>query len=100
MTFIHDTSRVILPGNSTVPKLVVRFDSVNINSLMIQVSGGDAVVLGQSKNPDEGYNMQMGTQRIYGPQDFQGRSGTFELWMCAAGTSDVTVSLEYIRGVV
>lgn len=100
MTFIHDTTRVILPGNSTVPKLVARFDAAHLNSLMIQVSGGDAVVLGNDKAASSGYNMQMGTQRIYGPQDFPGRRGTFELWMCAAATSDVTVSLEWMLEVM
>lgn len=95
MTVRHSTKRVILPGNSTIPKLVIRFNVESLSSLMIQVTGGDAVVLGEDKVFDEGYNVQMGYQRVYSAADFAGMTGSFEFWMCAAGSSAVTVSLEY-----
>ena len=95
MTIRHKTGRVVLPGNSAEPKLVLRFNVESLSSLMIQVSGGDAVVLGEDRIFEEGYNVQMGYQRVYSAADFVGMTGSFEFWMCAAGSSDVTVSLEY-----
>ena len=94
MTIRHDVKRVVLPGNSTNPKLVIRFNVESLSSLMIQVSGGDAVVFGEDKVFEEGYNVQMGYQRVYSAADFVGMKGSFEFWMCAAGTSPVTVSYE------
>ena len=100
MTIRHSTKRVVLPGGVTSPKLVFRFNVESLSSLMIQVGGGDAVVLGEDKIFEEGYNVQMGYQRVYSAADFVGMTGSFEFWMCAAGDSNVTVSLEYtLKGV-
>ena len=85
MTIRHKTKRVILPGNVTEPKLVIRFNVETLSSLMIQVSGGDAVVLGEDRVFEEGYNVQMGYQRVYSAADFAGMKGSFEFWMSAAG---------------
>lgn len=97
MSLIHNTKRVVLPANSTTPKLVFRCNTANLQSVMLQCGGGDAKVLGNSKASSDGYLFQLGQQRIYTSADFYrvGYAGdTFELWMCAAGTDEVTISIE------
>lgn len=99
MSFVHETRVVSLPGGSTTPVLICRFNTASLQSLMLQCSGGDAKVLGTGRSWQEGYVFSMGQQRIYNSADFA-RPGTkgeaFELWMCAAGSEDVNISVESI----
>ena len=99
MTFVHDTKVVLLKGSSTTPVLVCRFNTGALQSLMLQCAGGDAKVLGVGRESGSGYVFSTGQQRIYTSADFSrpGVKGeSFELWMCAAGSSDVYISVETI----
>ena len=99
MSFVHDTKVVTLPGGSTSPVLVCRFNTAYLQSLMLQCAGGDAKVLGAGRAWSEGYVFSQGQQRIYTSADFSrpGAKGeSFELWMCAAGSEEVKISVETI----
>ena len=64
---------------------------------MLQVTGADALVLGRDRTSTSGYLFSNGQQRIYTMADFltaDGSASPFEIWMCAAGSTDAFVQVE------